>query len=84
MITFFIPIDVTVNKNYGDILKSMDNVNRQTLQCIMSIVDTYEKQHKSHKEKLRSLFMLLLTKREDNANQNKAMKFIENLKTILM
>lgn len=62
----------------------MDNVNRQILQQVMNIMDSYEKQHKLYKEKLGSLFTLLLTKNMDNASQNNALQFIDNLKTVLM
>lgn len=62
----------------------MDNVNRKTLQQVMNIMDSYEKQHKLYKKKLESLFTLLLTKNMDNASQNNALQFIDNLKTVLM
>ncbi|VVC29075.1 Rho GTPase-activating protein domain,Rho GTPase activation protein [Cinara cedri] len=76
--------DLNVNKKYREIINSMDNINRQILQRVMNIVDSYEKQHKLYKEKLGSLFTLLLTKNVDNASQNKALQFIDNLKIVLM
>lgn len=62
----------------------MDNLSRQTLQGVINIVDSYEKQHSSYKEKLGNLFTLLLTKHVDIVNQKNALQFLDNLKTILM
>lgn len=67
---------------YEEIINSMDNTSRQTLHRVMKIVDSYEKRHKSHEEKLGSLFTLLLTKHEDIAS--KSLLFMENLKIIVM
>jgi len=77
-------IDLNVNKKYGEIIMSMDNLSRLTLQGVMNIVDSYEKQHKSHKEKLVILFTLLLTKHLDIACQNNSSQFLDNLKIVLM
>lgn len=62
----------------------MNNVSRQTLQRVVNIVDSYEKQHESYKEKLGSLFTLLLTKHIDVPCQNNSLQFMDNLKTVLM
>jgi len=62
----------------------MDNISRLTLQGVMDLVDSYEKQHKSHKEKLGNLFTLLLTKRLDIVDQNTSLQFLDNLKIVLM
>lgn len=75
--------DLSVNKNYKEIINSMDIVSRQTLQRVMNIVDSYEKQHNSCKEKLGNLFMLLLTKHVDISGQNKTLQFMDNLKMVL-
>lgn len=75
---------MNVNKKYREIVNSMDNVNKQILQRVINIMDSYEKQHKLYKEKLESLFTLLLTQNVDNASQNIALQFIDNLKTVLM
>lgn len=72
------------NKNYGDIINSMDNISKKTIHKIINIVYSYEKQHKSYKEKLGSLFTLLLTKHVDAASQNNALQFMENLKSVMM
>lgn len=72
------------NTKYQEILKSMDIVNHLTLQRIIQILDSYEKQHKGYKEKLRSLFTLLLTKHIDTASRDNAFLFLDNLKIILM
>jgi len=78
------PIDLNVNTKYSEIIKSMDNINRLTLQGVMNIVDSYEKQHKSYKEKLEMLFTLLLTKHVDIVSQNNSSQFLDNLKIVLM
>jgi len=78
------PIDLNVNKKYSEIVKSMDNISRLTLQGVMNIVDSYEKQHKSYKEKLGILFTLLLTKHIDIVGQNNSSQFLDNLKIVLM
>jgi len=62
----------------------MNNISKQTLQQIIQIVDSYEKQHESCKEKLEILFTLLLTKSINIASQHNHLQFIDNLKTILM
>ncbi|XP_022167812.1 uncharacterized protein LOC111031968 isoform X2 [Myzus persicae] len=76
--------DLNVNKKYSEIIKSMDNISRLTLQGVMNIVDSYEKQHKSYKEKLGILFTLLLTKHVDIVSQNNSSQFLDNLKVVLM
>lgn len=78
------PIDLNVNTKYSEIINSMDNINRLTLQGIMNIVDSYEKQHKSYKKKLEILFTLLLTKHVDIVSQNNPSHFLDNLKIVLM
>jgi len=77
-------IDLNVNKKKSEIISSMDNLNRLTLQGIMNIVDSYEKQHPSYKEKLGNLFTLLLTKHADIISQNNSSQFLNNLKIVLM
>lgn len=72
------------NKEYQEIIKPMDIVNQLTLQRVIQILDSYEKQHNGYKEKLGSLFTLLLIKHADIASQNNAFQFLDNLKTILM
>ncbi|KAL5244145.1 hypothetical protein ACI65C_011555, partial [Semiaphis heraclei] len=76
--------DLNVNKKYSEIIMSMNNISRLTLQVVMNIVDSYEKRHKSHKEKLVILFTLLLTKHVDIASQNNLTQFLDNLKIVLM
>jgi len=78
------PIDLNVSKKYSEIIMSMNNIKRLTLQGVMNIVDSYEKQHKSYKEKLGILFTLLLTKHVDIASQNNSSQFLDNLKIVLM
>jgi len=78
------PIDLNVNTKYNEIIKSMDHINRLTLQGVMNIVDSYEKQHKSYKEKLEILFTLLLTKHVDIVSQDNSSQFLDNLKIVLM
>lgn len=80
----FIFTDPSVDKNYKKVISSMDNTSRQTLQRVINIVDSYEKQHNSYKNKLESLFTLLLTKRVDMSGQNNTLQFIDNLKMVLM
>lgn len=81
---FFIWTDPSVNKNYKEIINFMDNISRQTLNRVMNIIDSYEKQHKSYKKKLESLFALLLTKHVDISSQNNTQQFMDNLKMVLM
>ncbi|XP_060863413.1 uncharacterized protein LOC132939977 isoform X2 [Metopolophium dirhodum] len=76
--------DLNVNTKYSEIIMSMNNINRLTLQGVMNIVDSYEKQHKSYKEKLEILFTLLLTKHVDIVSQNNSSQFLDNLKIVLM
>lgn len=76
--------DLDVNKKYSEIIKSMSNISRLTLQGVMNIVDSYEKQHKSCKEKLGNLFTLLLTRHMDIVSQNNPSQFLDNLKIVLM
>ncbi|CAI6344929.1 unnamed protein product [Macrosiphum euphorbiae] len=76
--------DLNVNTKYSEIINSMDNINRLTLQGVMNIVDSYEKQHKSYKKKLEILFTLLLTKHVDIVGQNNSSHFLDNLKIVLM
>lgn len=83
-IKIFLSLDLNISKKYGEIINSMDKISILTLQRIMDIVDSYGRQHKSYKEKLVYLFTLLLTKHIDNANQNNALQFIDNLKNVLM
>jgi len=78
------PIDLNVNTKYSEIIKSMNKINRLTLQGVMNIVDSYEKHHRSYKEKLEILFTLLLTKHVDIVNQNNSSQFLDNLKIVLM
>lgn len=81
---FLMICEPSVDKNYKKIISSMDNTSRQTLQRVMNIVDSYEKQHNSYKKKLESLFTLLLTKHVDMSGQNNMLQFIDNLKIVLM
>ncbi|XP_026822010.1 putative uncharacterized protein DDB_G0282133 isoform X2 [Rhopalosiphum maidis] len=76
--------DLNVNKKKSEIMSSMNNLNRLTLQGIMNIVDSYEKQHPSYKEKLGNLFTLLLTKHADIISRNNSSQFLNNLKIVLM
>ncbi|CAH1725801.1 unnamed protein product [Aphis gossypii] len=76
--------DLDVNKKYNEIISSMDNISRLTLQGIMNIVDSYEKQHPSCKEKLGNLFTLLLTKHVDIVSENNSSQFLNNLKIVFM
>ncbi|XP_015369043.1 PREDICTED: uncharacterized protein LOC107165363 isoform X2 [Diuraphis noxia] len=83
-IQFSMICDLNVNKKYSEIIMSMDNICKLTLQGVMNIVDSYEKQHKSHKEKLVILFTMLLTKHMDLTCQNNSSQFLDNLKIVLM
>lgn len=62
----------------------MNNITRQTLRQVMNIVNSYEKEHKSYKDKLRNLFTMLFTKHFDVPSKKNELQFIENLKTVLM
>lgn len=62
----------------------MDNIHQQTLQRIINIVDSYEKQHRSFKKKLGNLFTSLLTKNGDINGQTNCLQFIDNLKTVFL
>lgn len=77
-------IDLDGNKKYNEIISSMDNISRLTLQGIMNIINSYEKQHPLCKEKFGNLFTLLLTKNIDIINENNSSQFLNNLKIVFM